>query len=92
MMKTGDLRISGVRRYCRLRSWLEIPVTTRSGERITLARVTIEAILDGRDARLLAVVGPCSIHDIGAALADADFWPDAAAVRTRLIGVGSNNA
>jgi len=27
-------------------------------------RETIEAILDGRDVRLLAVVGPCSIHDI----------------------------
>jgi hypothetical protein len=38
MMKTDDLRISGVRRYCRLRSWLEIPVTTRGGECITLTR------------------------------------------------------
>jgi len=32
------------------------------------ARRTIEAILDGRDRRLLVVVGPCSIHDPKAAL------------------------
>jgi 3-deoxy-7-phosphoheptulonate synthase len=46
----------------------EIPVTTRGGECITRGRAAIEAILDGRDARLLVVVGPCSIHDTAAAL------------------------
>lgn len=30
-------------------------------------RATVEAILDGRDKRLLAVVGPCSIHDVDVA-------------------------
>jgi len=30
-------------------------------------RAEIEAILDGTDSRLLAVVGPCSIHDVAAA-------------------------
>jgi len=34
---------------------------------IEAGRAEIEAILDHRDARLLAVVGPCSIHDINAA-------------------------
>ena len=68
-MKTDDLRISRVRPLLSPAILAEeIPVTTRGGECIGRARATIEAILDGRDARLLAVVGPCSIHDTGAAL------------------------
>jgi 3-deoxy-7-phosphoheptulonate synthase len=34
---------------------------------IEAGRSEVEAILDRRDPRLLAVVGPCSIHDIKAA-------------------------
>ena len=33
-----------------------------------LSRRAIEAILDGKDSRLLVVVGPCSVHDTKAAL------------------------
>ena len=68
-MRTDDLRIS------RVRSLLapailaeEIPLTSRAGECVADARRTIEAILDGRDRRLLVVVGPCSIHDTKAAI------------------------
>ena len=32
------------------------------------SRQTIEAIIDGQDPRLMVVVGPCSIHDVDAAL------------------------
>ncbi|HYW93258.1 MAG TPA: 3-deoxy-7-phosphoheptulonate synthase [Gammaproteobacteria bacterium] len=35
---------------------------------VARARSTIEAILQGRDPRLLVIVGPCSIHDVDAAL------------------------
>ena len=42
----------------------EIPTTPRQETVVGSARKTIEDILDGRDTRLLAVVGPCSIHDI----------------------------
>jgi 3-deoxy-7-phosphoheptulonate synthase len=34
---------------------------------IEQGRANVEAILDGRDKRLLAVIGPCSIHDVSAA-------------------------
>ena len=41
----------------------QLPLDEAGGERIVAWRRTLEAILDGRDPRLLAVVGPCSIHD-----------------------------
>jgi 3-deoxy-7-phosphoheptulonate synthase len=68
-MKTEDLRISRVRPLLAPAILSEeIPVTLRGSECITSARRTIEAVLDGRDPRLLAVVGPCSIHDTKAAI------------------------
>ena len=42
----------------------EIPVAPRQEAIVGTYRKTIEDILDGRDMRLLAVVGPCSVHDI----------------------------
>ncbi|MBP9003814.1 MAG: 3-deoxy-7-phosphoheptulonate synthase [Candidatus Hydrogenedentes bacterium] len=46
----------------------EIPITDEISETVSSARDTIRAILEKRDPRLLAVVGPCSIHDPAAAL------------------------
>jgi 3-deoxy-7-phosphoheptulonate synthase len=46
----------------------EIPLTEVASGKVYESRRAIEAILDGKDARLLAVVGPCSIHDTKAAL------------------------
>ncbi len=40
-----------------------LPLDERAGQAVLAARRTLEAILDGRDKRLFAVVGPCSIHD-----------------------------
>jgi len=37
-------------------------------ERVIQARATVRDIIAGRDPRLLAIVGPCSIHDPDAAL------------------------
>jgi len=45
----------------------KIPLTDAARETITTGREAIEAILAGRDHRILVVVGPCSIHDIEAA-------------------------
>jgi 3-deoxy-7-phosphoheptulonate synthase len=39
------------------------PVTEAAAQTVVQGRRTVEAILDGRDPRLFAVVGPCSIHD-----------------------------
>jgi 3-deoxy-7-phosphoheptulonate synthase len=68
-MKTDDLRI--VKTHPLLSPAIlaeEIPLTDAASNRVYEARRAIEAILDGRDARLLVVVGPCSIHDTNAAL------------------------
>jgi len=43
------------------------PRSESATQTIENGRADIEAILDGSDSRLLAVVGPCSIHDVDAA-------------------------
>jgi 3-deoxy-7-phosphoheptulonate synthase len=40
-----------------------LPLTERAARTVIQGRRAIESILDGRDRRLFAVVGPCSIHD-----------------------------
>jgi len=46
----------------------EFPVDDAVATTVTTARAEIVDILDGRDDRLVVVVGPCSIHDPEAAL------------------------
>ncbi len=46
----------------------EIPVTLSARRTLLRARGDISAILNGEDDRLVAVVGPCSIHDPVAAI------------------------
>lgn len=46
----------------------DLPLPEHSAQKISVARNTIEEILGGRDRRLMAMVGPCSIHDPAAAL------------------------
>ncbi|HXG19450.1 MAG TPA: 3-deoxy-7-phosphoheptulonate synthase [Methylomirabilota bacterium] len=45
----------------------ELPISERVAETVASTRDAIRAILQGQDRRLLAVVGPCSIHDVDAA-------------------------
>jgi len=45
----------------------EMPMTDRSSSTVQQARTEIGDILQGRDHRLLVIVGPCSIHDANAA-------------------------
>lgn len=45
----------------------ELPISERAAETVATTRDTIRDILQGKDPRLLAVVGPCSIHDVEAA-------------------------
>jgi 3-deoxy-7-phosphoheptulonate synthase len=45
-----------------------LPVSEDAARTVVAGRRTVEAILDGRDPRLFAVVGPCSIHDPAAGL------------------------
>ncbi len=41
----------------------ELPITEEISDTVIASRKTVEKILLGEDRRLLAVVGPCSIHD-----------------------------
>lgn len=49
-----------------------LPLTERASETVIKGRQVVEDILDGKDHRLLVVVGPCSIHDLQAANEYAD--------------------
>ncbi|MDR3367867.1 3-deoxy-7-phosphoheptulonate synthase [Rhodoferax sp.] len=45
-----------------------VPASERAMRTVSSARQTVANILSGQDKRLLVVVGPCSIHDIAAAM------------------------
>ncbi|WP_210395288.1 3-deoxy-7-phosphoheptulonate synthase [Motiliproteus sediminis] len=46
----------------------KVPLTDAARESVLEGRRVIRDILDGKDSRIFAVVGPCSIHDIDAAM------------------------
>lgn len=67
--RTDDLRITGLNPLISpavLAYYL--PLTEQASELVANARAQADAILRGDDDRLLAIVGPCSIHDPEAAL------------------------
>jgi 3-deoxy-7-phosphoheptulonate synthase len=71
--KTDDLRITQVRPLIPPAILLEeIPITERASNVVADTRQAIANALDGRDPRLVVVVGPCSIHDAKAALEYAE--------------------
>ena len=45
-----------------------VPASEHATHTVSVARATVANILKGTDPRLLVVVGPCSIHDIAAAM------------------------
>jgi len=46
----------------------ELPLTDAASELVATTRQAIAEVVHGRDKRLVAIVGPCSIHDPDAAL------------------------
>jgi 3-deoxy-7-phosphoheptulonate synthase len=46
----------------------ELPLSAEQADVVLRGRDRVAAILDGEDDRLLAVVGPCSVHDLDAAM------------------------
>ena len=71
--RTDDLRISGINPLISpavLAYYL--PLTEQASELVATSRAQADAILRGEDDRLLAIVGPCSIHDPEAALEYAE--------------------
>lgn len=69
MNKTDELRTA---RIDKLVTPVELaqryPVTPEVAARVTESRRRIEKILNGEDKRLLVIIGPCSIHDLDAAM------------------------
>ena len=71
--RTDDLRISGINPLISpavLAYYL--PLTEQASELVATSRAQADAILRGEDDRLLAIVGPCSIHDPEVALEYAE--------------------
>ncbi|MFP4550796.1 MAG: 3-deoxy-7-phosphoheptulonate synthase [Spirochaetales bacterium] len=69
MAETSDIRIIGVDPLVPPRVLKEeFPLSERSEHVVLEGRRAIEAIINHEDERMLAVVGPCSIHDPDAAL------------------------
>ena len=67
--KTDDLRIDELRPLIPPAILMEeLPATDEIGLHVSRSREEIARIMAGEDDRLLAVVGPCSIHDPQAAL------------------------
>ena len=86
-MKTDDLRIAKTRPLVTPAVLAEeVPRTDEASELVYRSRRSIEAILAGKDNRLLVVVGPCSIHDLDAAREYAEkLKPFADAVTEKLL-------
>ncbi|MCW2478098.1 3-deoxy-7-phosphoheptulonate synthase [Candidatus Symbiopectobacterium sp. NZEC135] len=81
MLKTDELRSQWLDRLIAPQALLtQLPVSPAVAEKVTTSRKRIENILTGKDPRLLAIVGPCSIHDVDAAL---DYARQLSVLRTR---------
>ncbi|MEY0288154.1 MULTISPECIES: 3-deoxy-7-phosphoheptulonate synthase [Providencia] len=69
MHKTDELRTARVDSLITPQTLAyEFPISQKVAENVTASRKRIEQILSGQDPRLLVIVGPCSIHDIDAAI------------------------
>ena len=69
MDRTNDLRILGIQPLAPPRVLKEdLPITEESAQTVVQSRKAVDAIIDHSDPRMLAVVGPCSIHDRVAAI------------------------
>src|SRR5712692_10918028 len=71
--RTDDLRIQDVRPLIPPAILLEeLPISERASNVVADARVALTSIVQGKDHRLAVIVGPCSIHDVRAALEYAE--------------------
>ncbi|MDC9614391.1 3-deoxy-7-phosphoheptulonate synthase [Xenorhabdus khoisanae] len=69
MYKTDELRTHRIDSLITPKALAErYPISEKTLQNVTLSRKRIESILTGDDQRLLVIIGPCSIHDVDAAL------------------------
>ena len=70
---TLDLRIADIRDVsCAALICEEHPVSAGAAELIRSTREAVHHMLEGKDDRLLVIIGPCSIHDVDSAREYAD--------------------
>lgn len=68
LYSTDNLRIAGTQEVLPpAKLHLELPISDVASETVFNARTQTQAILQGKDDRLILIVGPCSIHDPDAA-------------------------
>jgi len=73
MRQTKDLRITGTKEIQSPEALMqELPLSEAAANLVTDTRQQIYDVLDGKDDRLVVVIGPCSIHDSEAALEYGD--------------------
>jgi 3-deoxy-7-phosphoheptulonate synthase len=69
MNKTDELRTTRIDSLITPQTLADrLPVSAAVAQSVTGARQRIEQIISGADKRLLVVIGPCSIHDVEAAI------------------------
>lgn len=84
LKSTDDLRLTGLREIRTPAEVInEFPRTDAATRTVIAARHAIHNILHGNDDRLVAVIGPCSIHDPVAAL---DYARRLVELRRELVG------
>ena len=67
--ETDDLRIKGMGELISPAQLLaDLPMTDEAADTVFQTRQAVHRILQEKDRRLIVVVGPCSVHDPGAAL------------------------
>src|SRR5689334_21055955 len=67
--ETDDLRIAAIHPLIPPAILMEeVPLTDTASATVASARAEATRVIQGADDRLLVVVGPCSIHDVDAAL------------------------
>nr|CAG8599868.1 5627_t:CDS:10 [Entrophospora candida] len=68
-----DKRIKNIRPLIQPQILMEdFPLTFQAAQSVILGRSAAEGIIKGHDDRLLVIVGPCSVHDVHAALEYAE--------------------
>ncbi len=73
MPQTKDLRITGTQEIQTPEELMqELPLSELAANTVATTRQQIYDVLDGKDDRLVVIIGPCSIHDTKAAHEYAD--------------------
>ena len=69
MHETKDLRITDVKEILSPEELMvDLPLTEQASNTVYVARQGVYDVLDGKDDRLVVIIGPCSIHDTEAAI------------------------